>query len=219
MYAAVSPAAHFAFALAADAADAARTLTAAERGEHESLASDARRRDWLVGRLAAKRAVARALGIRGLARIEIAARPGAAPRALLLDAEGEPHALPLVLSLAHCDGRAAAAVGPEWVRLGVDVERAGSVGEARRRYFLAPGEGGGLDAAGLWTLKEAAWKALGCDEQLPFRALTLQLDGAGSLRAVALRGEIFPARATVATPWPGYVLAVCSVAATPEEVA
>ena len=111
------------------------------------------------------------------------------------------------------------AVGPEWVRLGVDVERAGSVGEARLRYFLAPGErDGGLDPASLWTLKEAAWKALGCDERLPFRELALELDGAGGLRAVALRGQIFPARATLTTPWPGYVLAVCSVAATPEEL-
>jgi len=66
----------------------------------------------------------------------------------------------------------------------------------------------------LWTLKEAAWKALRCDDALPFTALELRGDALGRIRAVRLWGAVRPARATVLRPWPGYVLALVWVPET-----
>ena len=206
----------FALALAADAAGALSCLSAAERTDYVALRTDARRRDWLAGRLAAKRAVACALSVHDLARVELAARPGAAPHPMLRAADGDRLPLPLALSITHCDGRAAAAVGAEWVRLGVDLERRGGVAPRRQSYFLSAAErarAGVMDTTSLWALKEAAWKALGCGDELPFRALELRLDEAGRVRAVACHGAEHDACAAFVDPWPGYVLAVCSVEA------
>src|SRR5690349_1770854 len=53
----------FTFAIAHHDAIGTHVLTPAERREYDALRYDIRRRDWLTGRCAAKRAVARRCGV------------------------------------------------------------------------------------------------------------------------------------------------------------
>jgi 4'-phosphopantetheinyl transferase EntD len=172
-----------ALALGIDGPAAAACLTPAERRACAALPSDARRRDWRAGRLAAKRAV-RAAGL---------------------------PATRLALSIAHVAGRAAAVAAPAPSRVGIDLERAGAVRTTHARYFLTRAErrlARRLGLTALWTLKEAAWKAFRADDATPFTALELHADPRGAIDGVSLYGRRHPARALVARPWPGFVLAV-----------
>ena len=164
----------------AASADLERLLSAAERAALARFTAPKRRADWLLGRAAAKEAVARALAAAGAAcpdptAIEVAADADGAPRVAL------PPGLPrAVASLTHGHGRAAA-----WATLpdlgqghpGVDLERVRPRPEGTLRFYLRPEErarvlalapGPGGDAWGprdeaavvVWALKEAAFKAL-----------------------------------------------------------
>jgi 4'-phosphopantetheinyl transferase EntD len=171
------------YALALDGPLAAACLTAAERRACAALRSAARRRDWRAGRLAAKRAV---------------------------HAAGLPAAR-LTLSISHVAGRGAAIAVPAPARVGIDVERAGAVRPAQARYFLTRAErrlARRLGLTALWTLKEAAWKAFRADDATPFGALELHAGRRGGIEGVSLHGRRHPARAVLARPWPGFVLAV-----------
>ena len=175
--------ASYVLALGLDGPTAAACLTPAERRACAALPSDVRRRDWRAGRLAAKRAV----------------------RAARLPAAR------LTLSIAHVAGRAAAVAVPAPGRVGIDLERAGAVRAAQARYFLTRAErrlARRLGLTVLWTLKEAAWKALRADDATPFAALELHADPRGGVEGVSLHGRRHRARALVARPWPGFVLAV-----------
>lgn len=122
------------------------------------------------------------------------------------------------LSISHRDGRAAAAAGATGMRVGVDLERAGSVPRARERYFLTRRERrsrGRPEAATLWALKEAAWKAFRCEATLPFTELELELSPDGDVQAVRVRGARTPARSEVRRVWGEYVLAVVWTEAQP----
>ncbi len=176
-----------------------------------ALARDGAGHDSRAGRLAAKRAAAALAGLPALTRIEIQSRLGQAPEVFWREASGHRRPLPLALSLTHRHGRAAAAVATRSLGIGVDLERRGAVAPEQARYFLAPGErrlAAHLDATLLWTLKEAAWKALGLGAAVPFQALELVLDGERRLCALAIHAAPQPARARLFTPWPGFVLAV-----------
>jgi 4'-phosphopantetheinyl transferase EntD len=149
-----------------------------------SMLPETRRADWRASRLAASAARAAASAI-----------PGCRPSS----------------SLSHRDGRGAAAVDPAGRPLGIDIERADAVAPGTERYFLSGGERHALEALGasaLWSLKEAAWKALLCDDYTPFHALRLVFDAEFRLVALELNGRTVPARAELSNPWPGYVLAV-----------
>lgn len=81
----------------------------------------------------------------------------------------------------------------------------------RLRYFLTQAEQEAtrsVDRTALWALKEAAWKALGCDDRTPFTAIELSFDADGRIRSVWCEGQKRPAAAVVSNPWPGFVLAV-----------
>jgi len=174
---------HTSYALALDGPLAAACLTAAERRACAALPGAVRRRDWRAGRLAAKRAV----------------------RAARLPAAR------LTVSISHVAGRAAAVAAPAPSRVGIDLERAGAVRPAQARYFLTRAErrlARRLGLTTLWTLKEAAWKALGADDATPFAALEVHADPHGGVEGVSLHGRRHRARALVARPWPGFVLAV-----------
>ena len=168
-------------------------LAPAERAACARLATPAARDDYRASRLAARRAVA---------QLDLA-----------------PAGRSFTLSLTHRLGRgAAAATAVPGVRVGVDLELAGSVAPDRARYFLTPRErdaaaaAGRRDLAALWALKEAAWKALAVHETVCFSALELSLD-AGRVTAVALLGTRYAATSALSAPWPGWVLAVVGIAA------
>lgn len=116
------------------------------------------------------------------------------------------------VSLTHRDGRGAAAVAPAGVRVGVDLERTGTVPLERERFFATVAERSAprrpRDGAVLWSLKEAAWKAFGCERSLPFGALELELDRLGRVAAVRVEGRRHVASARVRRPWQGWVLAL-----------
>ena len=214
-----------AFAQANDTA-ALFSLTAAEQRECTSLATARQRADYQAGRLAAKRAVAWsdsallpasvADEVETLRRISVRRRFGAPPRVRIQAREGQWACSRDVLSLAHCDGRAVAAVAPAGERIGVDVERIGSIQHAYIQYFatVAEREQGPRDAASLWALKEAAWKALQLGTTVAFSALELEFSPGRELTGITLCGNRLDGRATLLEPWPDHVVAIVMVAAS-----
>jgi 4'-phosphopantetheinyl transferase len=161
-------------------------LTADEACELDRLPHDERRRDWLAGRCAAKRAVAAYRGLPAES-VRLVGRPGAAPRCFAHDG-GRWAPLSIAISIAHCHGVAIAAAFGLTARVGVDVEPVDAVGPDERRYFATPSETG-VDAAVVWVLKEAAWKALGIGSATPFTALELRFDPrTAQLREVCIDG-------------------------------
>jgi 4'-phosphopantetheinyl transferase EntD len=172
-------------------------LTPAERREYDAQSHEARRRDWLAGRLAAKEAVAAHCGVPP-ARVRFVRREGNAPDVVVRDDDATPRAMPISISISHCDGLGLAAVADHPARVGVDLERAGQIEHEHLRYFLSPGEWVVAERAGatfVWTLKEAAWKALQLNDATPFSALRLAIDRASNLRGVWLHGDWIPAAA------------------------
>lgn len=140
-------------------------LTPAERLALARLTVPKRRGDWLLGRFAAKRALLLAGAVSREEEACVLAGPSGAPEAHI---GGRP--APFILSITHSHGHAAAAVAPEGVRLGLDLERI----EARAGSFLedwftpserafvgaSPAGEAALRATLVWSAKEAVMKAL-----------------------------------------------------------
>ena len=153
-------------------------LTHGEREEYDRLPHDERRRDWLAGRLAAKRAVAEHCRL-PFDRVRVQSRPDAAPCCMVAGDLDRWSLLPLTISIAHCDGVGIAAVAERGSFVGVDVERAGDVVPRDHRYFVARRERAFVRRFGatlLWVLKEAAWKALGLALSTSFQSVQLDFD-------------------------------------------
>lgn len=153
-------------------AGGAGLLATKERPVYASLASDGRRRDWLAGRVAVKRALRAALRERGEAvpaydSITVTNDASGAPR---FSIAGRPDLTERWnVSIAHDDGFAVAALActARSGRVGVDIERERPLPARLLRYVLTPREKAILDGPGapampalaLWALKEAAVKA------------------------------------------------------------
>jgi phosphopantetheinyl transferase len=154
--------------LAAIASLASSSLAPEERDAWEALRSPRRRREWLMGRLAAKDAVRRHLesagGGVGIGREAIA---------ILADAWGRPHVAgpPIAIAIAHTRGVAAAVAGATRDGLGLDIERldrrrgdyerAAFSDEERRRLEAGPAQERAARALRLFCAKEAVAKAIG----------------------------------------------------------
>ena len=159
-----------------------------------------------AGRRAARRAAAAALGV-GIEVVTIESPVDRAPFARMTSTHLEGRPLPVSLSVSHADGVAvavASTVGP----VGADLEPRLPVPASHVRFFLSEGERSATDLSGIvcWTLKEAAWKALGLTRGDPFLSLELQFERR-ALVAVSHGGRRFPVFATLTEPLPGYVLA------------
>ena len=176
-------------------------LTPREQHEYDGLPHTARRRDWLAGRCAAKRAIRARWDMRA-DRIELRAVQGAAPEPHLRTATGGSSPLPDRLTITHRDGFALAVVFHAEMAVGVDVERAGDLSPLQLRYFLSQDERArhdGMDATLLWVLKEAAWKALRLGPGIPLSSLQLVFgQDVPDLFAVRLGAREIAARARVA---------------------
>ena len=169
-------------------------LTPREQHEYDALPHETRRRDWLAGRCAAKRAVGERWGMTA-DRIELTSVADAAPQVSVRTQIGCWSPLPGRLTLSHRDGVAIAVAFGSTAAIGVDVERAGDVSPVEVRYFLSEDERmrrQDIDATVVWVLKEAAWKALGLTADRPLSSLQLVFrDGASELIAVRYgKGEI-----------------------------
>ena len=187
--------------------------------------SEPSRREWLASRLAAQRAAAAfiARSPRRGGAIEIVhggheGRGGTQVIARQVAGHTATHTITLPLdlsiSVSHADGRALAAATSRPARIGVDLERAGRVAPAHADYFLSRHErerGGALALTELWALKEAAWKALGCDDATPFGELELVFDAGGGVRAVRLGAMLVPVVTELRHPWHGWVGAIVAL--------
>jgi phosphopantetheinyl transferase (holo-ACP synthase) len=197
----------------------AQAMTEGEQQEYTSLPTMPQRADYQASRLAAKRAITWSTPAGGaddaetLRRVSVRRREGAAPRVRVQEPSGEWSAAPVVFSLAHRDGHAVAVTAPPGARVGVDVERVGSVAHRYIRYFASDAEcsRGPTDAASLWALKEAAWKALGLAQDLPFHSLEVEFDDARAVTGLRVDNIRFDAHASLLQPWPEHVVAVLVV--------
>lgn len=197
-------------ACAASELGALEMLTPGEHDEWTAFRSAERRRDWLYGRVAAKRAVGARMGIDDLRRLVVSPRDRSAP--VCSERDGGP--LPVALSITHAAGRALAAAAPLGDRVGIDLERAGAIAAHHEHLFVGPAErdrSPDVDPTVRWVLKEAAWKAFCCPQRLPLRALELELDRTSALCAVVIAGVRQPARGRLLSVWPGFVAALVHV--------
>jgi 4'-phosphopantetheinyl transferase EntD len=197
-------------------------LTPGERETFAQLANARRRAEWRAGRLAAKRAAGAVAGIPRLDAIEIRGGGGRLAPQADWRVDGRSGRLTIALSLAHCDGHAVAIASAVHAAVGIDLERAGAVGASQSRYFLTAAErfaARDADATAWWALKEAAWKAAGCGDDVPFTALEVRCDATGGVAGVALHGDWREAGGGVWSPWPGFVAAVVTLAGEAGEAA
>lgn len=195
------------------------TLTPREQHEYDGLPHAARRRDWLAGRYAAKRAIGTRWNMPA-DRIELASTPGAAPRACVRGRTGGWSPLPDRLTIAHRDGVAIAAAFPSTASIGADLERAAAVSPLELRYVVSEAERSslqGIDATLVWILKEAAWKALGLAPTTPLASLQLVFR-AGTQVLVGVRhgSRVRRARANVGHLQVGQPLIAALVEIAPE---
>ncbi len=146
------------------AQEPAQWLTAGDLATLAAWPSALRRREWLAGRLAAKRLLAEAFGVPPLT-YEIG-REGVAPCVIGW------HGPPLILSLSHCQGLGAASWSDAETEgtVGIDAQRIRPVHPGLCRRVFTPAEqaqiaarfGQADDPAGMllfWAAKEAAIKA------------------------------------------------------------
>ena len=192
-------------------------LSAAERNRARSMRTEQRRRDFLLGRLAARRALSGWMpNPLQLASLEIRAAPDGAPEALIGGAK-----LPATISLSHRAGRALCAVaGPE-IALGADLERieprslafvSDFFTEAEQTSVLRSPLGRDLSANLIWSAKECTAKALRQGLRLDTRTLAVEL-----LDSAPESGwRRFQVRAAAATFWglwrtgDGWVVAIAA---------
>lgn len=147
-------------------------LSDEERATYEGLTVERRRRDWLAGRIAAKRALRRATRERGelpppYRAITVRNAGNGAPE-FSVDGRAD-IARDLNVSIAHTDGTAVAAVArtARSGTVGVDIEPTRPLPLALARYVLRPSEAELLSDDDrphptplvIWTVKEAALKA------------------------------------------------------------
>lgn len=197
--------------LAAGDARLADCLTPDERVALARIDRPSRRADWLAGVAAAKRAAGLATGETRLDHIEIRPRLADGATAVITEDDGTLRPSGVSLAVARRGGRAAAVAVRGAVRAGVHLERDDAVRAEHVPHLLTEAERSALahyDAAAVWALKAAAWKALAGDDAMVLGAVELAFDARGAVRACVVCGERVAVRATVWRPWPGWALAI-----------
>jgi 4'-phosphopantetheinyl transferase len=178
----------------------------------DRLALPKRRRDWLAGRFAARRAVAQ-LARRGVTppvgRIEVMASESGAPGVLVA---GSPS--PLRVSIAHA-GEVAGAIAWQGtgVALGLDLEPLALPDRVLDRVAFTPEESAWARGRGtvaeralcLWTAKEAALKAVEIGLRADLRQVVVTPAATGAPWDVRYRGDSFRVRHAISD---GYVAAI-----------
>jgi 4'-phosphopantetheinyl transferase len=179
-----------------------RLLTDSEQAALDALTLERRRRDWLAGRLAAKRAVRAVARARGeaappWATISVLNSPDGAPWFVV---DGRPElGTEWNISIAHDDGFAVCAIARTARAgfVGVDIERDRPLALHMLRYVLTPAERSRITDAkpaaapaplAVWTAKEAVVKAARggvCDAM---RQVELSWSGGGALTARIVEG-------------------------------
>ena len=151
-------------------------LTAAEQARLEEFRFEKRRRDWLLGRWAAKDALLRIARLpeRDVNRIEIATAPDGAPLPMLDDEPCKAR-----LSLSHSNGRAFAVASTGMQALGCDLELIEPRGQAFIDTWFTESECERVERSDpqlrdslvtlIWSIKESTLKALRTGLQIDTR--------------------------------------------------
>ena len=205
-------------------------LTAGERERLEGFRFDKRRRDWLLGRWAAKIAL---LGISGLARrdirrFEIDSAPDGAPMPRL---DGRPY--PAGLSLSHSQDRAFSAASREVMTLGCDIELIEPRSAVFVDTYFTESERADVEEAGpshrdsvvtkIWSAKESTLKALRTGLSADTRSVELIDNGDLAGRGWGIARTIVEEAGEFNCLWrlnDGFVLTIATrdPAETPEEL-
>lgn len=170
-------------------------LSIRERAQYQRLKTDKRRLDWLAGRLAAKRLVARLTEQRegaqvALREVTVLPDPQGAPTVEVGGCAGAP------ISITHADGVAFALASPaDNIRPGIDIEKIEPRDASFARDYFTTREQDQAQqdedpAASLtcrWATKEAVLKALGIGARVDMRDIVVTRDGAKWY--VELQGE------------------------------
>jgi phosphopantetheine--protein transferase-like protein len=177
------------------------TLTADEVEEFKAKAVPKRAGEWIAGRVALKRSVQRLLVISGgeappLNSISIVADEYGKPTAAPVGGAGRPFGL---VSLSHSNGLAlaAAANADKFEGLGVDIEKVESRSEAWVKDCFTDNEiqaaekadDRSLELTGIWSLKEAALKALGAGLRFDLKDINAERVDAGGRAILEFRNE------------------------------
>jgi 4'-phosphopantetheinyl transferase len=165
-------------------------LSATERESYARLRLDKRRRDWLLGRLTAKRLVQRVAGAAGLGdvpldAISIEPASDGAPTIVVL----EPRLRALAtasLSISHTHGVAVCALSRDST-VGVDIEQVETrsdlfvadffTEEEQQQVAMAHDRERAVVATAIWSAKEAVLKACRLGLTIDTRSLSCRLDG------------------------------------------
>ncbi len=159
-------------------------LTPDERARLDGFRFEKRRRDWLLGRWAAKVALLAITGLshRDIARLEIGSAPDGAPLPRL---DNRP--CPVALSLSHSNDRALAAVMQGATPLGCDLELVESRGPGFVETYFTTAECDAVERANpedrdtlitmIWSAKESALKALRHGLSVDTRSVEVSVDG------------------------------------------
>ncbi len=159
-------------------------LTPRERERLEGFRFDKRRRDWLLGRWAAKNALLAISGLpkRNIRRFEIASAPNGAPMPKL---DGWPYRVGL--SLSHSHDRAFSAVSRGTTVLGCDIELVEPRSEVFVETYFTESEREHVDDVSpsfrdslvtkIWSAKESTLKAMRTGLQADTRSVEVIDDG------------------------------------------
>ena len=159
-------------------------LTAAERERLEGFRFDKRRRDWLLGRWAAKIALLEVIGLsrRDIRRLEIDSAPSGAPIPRL-----DGRSYPIGLSLSHSHDCAFAAVSRGATSLGCDIELVEPRSEIFVETYFTESERAQVDSTSpsyrdtlvtkIWSAKESTLKALQTGLRVDTRRVEVVDDG------------------------------------------
>jgi 4'-phosphopantetheinyl transferase len=196
-------------------------LSDAERDTARSLRFAKRRRDWLLGRYTAKRALAVYEGVPdpSLARWEIRADGDGAPTARR---DGRP--LEVAISISHSHDRALSVVAPVGVAPGCDIERIEARGPEFPETFFTRQERTLISEARddarvllvtlIWSAKESALKSLRCGLREDTRSVNVRITSDGPASSwQPLLVDLAGSSATLPGWWrtdSGYVLTVAA---------
>lgn len=184
----------FAYSHTDEAASLLKTLTPEEKKRLSFFKQEKRKKEWLAGRLAARRAARKMLPGR---EVSVLNRESGVPYF--------PEAPDVYLSITHSAGHAAALVCDRPV--GIDLEWVEERPESfetcfltlEERAVLRTGDARAVDVTRCWTRKEAVAKLLGEGGRIPFKQINTVEDIIQySDRKMELHSEV----------WKGYVISI-----------
>jgi phosphopantetheinyl transferase (holo-ACP synthase) len=174
-------------------------LTATEREQAKALPTVRRIRQYVIGRLAARKAIRELLEDRMcVSSIEILSELDQAP---FVNINGEMDQVRISIShssrlavacawLAHSSHLGSAGIDLEYVRSNEVVESYAFSRAERKLLFQAP-EGPEITALAAWTVKESVWKALLADQAIGPNAIEIRRQSLAQGRAaVSVKGQL-----------------------------